>query len=179
MWEPDHKEGWALKKWCFWTVVLENTLESPSDCKEIKLVNPKGNQSWIFIGKIDAYAEAKVPILWPTDVKNWLIRKNPDAGKNWRQEEKGTTEDEVIGWHHRLSGYEFEQAPWVGDGQGSLVCCSPWGHKALDMTKQLNSALESDDIQGNPSFAVQRLCDHGQFNLLISKKFLLRFNVKI
>ena len=116
--------------------MLEKTPVSPLDCKEFKPVNPKGNQYWIFIGGIDA--EAEVPILWPPDMKNWLIGKDPDAGKDWRQEEKGTTEDEMIGWHHRLSGHEFEQTLGVGDGQGSLVCCSPWNHKELDMTEQLN-----------------------------------------
>ena len=119
MWELDHKESWALKNWCFSTVVLEKTLESPVDCKEIKPVNPKGNQSWIFIGRTDAEAEAEAPILWPPDAKSWLIKKDPDAGKNWRQEEKGTTEDEMVGWHHRLNRYEFEQAPGNDDGQGS------------------------------------------------------------
>ena len=119
MWELDYKESWALKNRCFWTVVLEKTLESPLDCKEIQPVHPKGNQSWIFIGRIDAKAEA--PILWPHDVKNWLIWKDPDAGKDWRQEEKGTTEDEMVGWHHRLDGHEFEQALGVDDGQGGLV----------------------------------------------------------
>ena len=125
LWELNHKESWALKNWRFWTVVLEKTLESPLDCKEIKPVNPKGNQPWIFIGRIDA--EAEVPILWPPDAKNWLIWKDPDAGKDWRRE-KGMTEDEMVGWH-RLDGKEFEQAPRVGDGQGSLVFCGPWGHK--------------------------------------------------
>ena len=107
MWELDHNEGWALKNWCFWTVVLEKTLESPLDCKVIKPVNSKGNQSWIFIRRTDTEVEA--PILWPHDEKNWLIRKDPDAGKDWRQEEKGMTEDKMIGWHHRLDGLEFEQ----------------------------------------------------------------------
>ena len=107
MWELDHKESWALKNWCFWIVVLEKTLESPLESKEIKPVNPKGNQSWIFIGRTDAEAEA--PILWPPDVKNWLTGKNPDAEKDWRQEEKGTSESEMVGWHHRLDGHEFEQ----------------------------------------------------------------------
>ena len=123
MWELDYKESWAQKNWCFWTVVLEKTLESPMDCKEIKPVNPKGNQSWIFTGRTNAQAET--PILWPPDVKNWLIGKDPDAGKDWRQEEKGMTEDEMVGWHQRLDGREFEQAPGVDDGQGSLACCSP------------------------------------------------------
>ena len=105
MWELDYKESWVLKNWCFWTVVLEKTLESPLDCK-IKPVNPKGNQSWIFIERTDA--EAETPTLWPLDVKNWLIWKEPDAGKDWRQKEEGTTEDEMVGWQHRLSGHEFE-----------------------------------------------------------------------
>ena len=140
MWQLDYKESWVLKNWCFWTVVLkntlENTLESPLDCKEIQPVHSKGNQSWIFIGRIDAEAEAL--ILSPPDVKNWLTGKDPDAGKNWRQEEKGATEDEMVGWHHRLDGHEFEQALGVGDGQGGLACCCPWGRKELDTTEQLN-----------------------------------------
>ena len=106
MWELDYKESWVLKNWCFWTVVLEKTLESPLDCKEIQPVHPKGNQSWIFIGRTDA--EAETTILWPPDAKNWLIGKDPDAGKDWRQEEKGTSEDEMVGWHHRLYGHKFE-----------------------------------------------------------------------
>ena len=106
MWELDYKESWAPKNWWFWTVVLEKTYESPLDCKEIQPVHPKGNQSWVFIGRTDA--EAETLILWPPDVKNWLSRKDPDAGKNWGQEEKGMTEDEMVGWHHRLSGCEFE-----------------------------------------------------------------------
>ena len=135
MWELDYKESWALKNWCFWTVVLEKTLESPLDCKEIKAVNTKRNQSWIFIGRTDA--EAETPILWPTHSKNWLIVKDPDAGKGWRQE-KGTTEDEMVGCHHLLDEHESEQAPEVGDRQGGLVCCSPWGHKESDTTERLN-----------------------------------------
>ena len=105
IWELDYKESWAPKNWCFWTVVLEVTLESPLDCKEIQPVHPKGNQFWIFIGRTDA--EAETPILWPPDAKNWLIRKDPDSGKDWRWE-KGTTEDEMVGWHHQLNGHEFE-----------------------------------------------------------------------
>ena len=124
MWELDHKGSWVPKDGCFWTVVLEKTLESPLDCKESKLVNPKGNQPWIFIGRTDAEAEA--PILWPPNAKSWLTGKDPDAGKDWRQEEKGLTEGEMVGWHHLLNGHEFEQALGVGDGQGSLACCSPW-----------------------------------------------------
>ena len=136
IWELDYKESWALKNWCFWTVVLDKTLESPLDCKEIKPVNPKGNQSWIFIGRTDA--EAEIPILWPPDAKNWLIGKDLDAGKDWRKEEKGTREDEMVGWNHWLDGHEFEQAPEIGDGQGSLACCSPWGGKELDTTEWLS-----------------------------------------
>ena len=117
-------------------VVLEKTLESPLDCKETKPVQPVGNQPWIFIWRIDA--EGETPLLWPPDVKNWLIGKDPDAGKDWRQEEKGTAEDEMVGWHQWLDGHEFEQVSGVGDGQGSLVCCSPWGCQELDMTEQLN-----------------------------------------
>ena len=134
--ELDHKEIWALKNWCFQTVVLKKTLESPLDCKEIKPVNPKVNQSWIFIGRTDAKAEFS--ILWPPYVKSWLIRKDPKAGKDWRREEKGMTEDEMVGWHDRLNGHEFEQALGDGEGQGGLVCCSPWGHKELDITDWLN-----------------------------------------
>ena len=131
------KKSWALKNWCFWTVVLEKTLESPLDCKEIKSANPKGNQSWIFIhGRTDA--EAETIILWPPDGKNWLIGKDPDTGEHRQQEVKGTTEDEMVGWHHRLDGHEFEQAPGIGDGQGGLACCSPWGREESDTTEQLN-----------------------------------------
>ena len=133
MWELDHKELWELKNWCFWPVVLESTFESPLDRKKIKPVNLKGNQSWIFFGRTDA--EAVTPILWPPDVKNWLIGKDPDAGKDWRQEEKGMTEDEMVGWHHWLDGHEFEQAPGVGEGQESLACCSPWCYKESDTTE--------------------------------------------
>ena len=137
MWKLDHKEGWALKNWCFQTAVLEKTLESLLDCKESKPVNPKGNQSWIFIGSTDA--EVGVPVLWPPDAKSWLIGKDPDVGKDWRLEEKRMTEDEMVGCHHQLNGYEFEQAPWDGEGQGSLVWYHPWGNKESDTTEQLNS----------------------------------------
>ena len=122
MWELFYKQSWSWKNWCLWTVVLEKTLESPLGYKEIQPVNRKENQSWIFIGRTGA--EGETPILWPPDVKNWLIGKDPDAGEDWRQEEKGMTEDEKVVWHHRLDGYEFEQALGVGDGQGSL-CYSP------------------------------------------------------
>ena len=132
MWELDHEEGWTLKSWCFWTVVLEKTLVSPLDCKEIKPVRPKGNQSWIFIGSTDAEA----PILWPPDAKRHPL--DSDAGKDWRHE-KVVTENEMVGWHHWLNGREFEQAPGDGEGQGSLACCSPWGRKELDMSEQLTT----------------------------------------
>ena len=138
MWELDHKGSWVPKNWCFWTVVLEKTLESPLDYKDIQPVHPKGDQSWVFIGRTDA--EAETPMLWPPDVKNRLIGKDPDAGKDWRQE-KGTTEDEMVGWHHRPNGHELEQAPGDDKGQGGLVCCSSWGHKESDMTEQLNNKV--------------------------------------
>ena len=130
MWELDYEEGWAPKNWCFWTVVLEKTLESPLDCKEIQPIHPKGDQSWVFIGRTNA--EAETPILWLPDAKSWLIWKDIDAGKDWGQEEKGTTEDEMVVWHHRLNGHEFEWTP--GDGQGGLACCGSWGRKESDTT---------------------------------------------
>ena len=130
-------KSWVLKNWCFLTVVLEKILESPLDYKEIQPVNPIGNRSWIFIGTTDAEA----PILWPPDAKSWLIGKDPDAGKDWRQEKKGMTEDKMAGWHHQLNGHEFEQAPGDGEGQESLTCCSPWGRKELETTERLNSNL--------------------------------------
>ena len=135
MWELDYKESWVPKNWCFWTAVLEKTLESPLDYKKIQPVHPKGNQSWILIGRTDA--DAETPILWSPDAKNWLIGKDPDAGKDWRQEEKGMTEDEMVGWHHQCNGHEFEWTPGVGDGQGGLLCCAPWGRKELDTTERL------------------------------------------
>ena len=127
--KAEHWRIGAFELWCW-------RLLSPLDCKEIKPVKPKGNQSWIFIGRTDAKAEALV--LWPPDVKNCLIWKDPDAGKDWRQEEEGTSEDEMVGWHHQLNGHEFEQTPGVGDGQGTLACCSQWGCKESDMTERLN-----------------------------------------
>ena len=128
MWDLDYKESWTPKSWCFWTVVLEKTLESPLDCKKIQPVHPKGNQSWIVIGRTDAEA-------WLPDVKNWLIGKDPDAGKDWRLE-KGTTEDEMVRWYHQVNGHEFGQTLGIGNGQGGLVCCSSWGRKELATTKQ-------------------------------------------
>ena len=139
MWELDCEESWAPKNWCFWTVVLEKTLESPLDCKEIQPVHLKGDQPWVFIGRTDAKAETA--ILWPPDVKSWLIGKDSEAGKDWRQEEKGATEDEMVGWHHPLNGHEFEQTPRDCEGQGSLECCSPWGRKESDTTEWLNNTF--------------------------------------
>ena len=131
MWELDCKESWVPKNWCFWTVVLEKTLESPSGFKKIQPVHPKGNQSWIFIGRTNA--EVETPILWPPAVKNWLIGKDPDAGKDWKREEKQMTEDEMVGWHHRHNGCEFEWALGVDDGQGGLACCSPCHNSATEL----------------------------------------------
>ena len=152
MWELDCGEGWARKNWCFWTVVLEKTLKSPLDCKEIKPVHSEGDQPWDFFGRNDAKAET--PVLWPPDAKSWLIRKDSDAGRDWGQEEKGTTEDEMAGWHHQLDGREFEWTPGDGDGQGGLLCCDSWSRKESDTTERL---IWSDLIYftyGNVSFHV-------------------------
>ena len=135
MWELDYKESWELKNWCFWTVVLEKTLESPLDFTEIQPVHSK-DQSWVFIGKNDAKAET--PILWSPAVKSWLIGKNPDAERDWGQEEKGMTEDDMAGWHHQLNAHTSGWIPGVGDEQGGLVCCGSWGHKESDTTERLN-----------------------------------------
>ena len=140
MWELDCEESWVPKNWCFWTVVLEKTLESPLDCKEVQQVHPKGDQSWVLIGRTDAEA----PILWSPDEKSWLIGKDPDPGKDWRQE-KEATEDEMVGWHHRLNGHGFEQTPGVGDGQGGLGCCSSWGRKESDTTAQYIQGSDQKD----------------------------------
>ena len=139
MWELDCEESWEPKNWCFWTVVLEKTLESPLDCKKIQRVHPKGDQSRVLIGGTDI--EAETPILWLPDVKSWLIWKDPDAGKDWRQEQKRVTEDEMAGWHHRLNWHGFGWTPGVGDGQGGLVCCGSWGRKESDVTERLNWTL--------------------------------------
>ena len=146
-----------LRNWCFWTAVLDQTLESPLNSKEIKPDNPKGNQSWIFIGRTDA--EAETPILWPPDAKNWLIGKDPNAGKDWRKEEKRTTEGEIVGFHHRLNGHEFEQSLGVGDGQGSLACCSPWGGKESDMTERLNWTHWAYESESLVTQSCLTLCD--------------------
>ena len=136
MWELDCEEGWALKNWCFWTVVLEKTLVSPLDCREIQPVHPKGNQSWVFFGSTDVKAET--PILWPPHAKSWLIGKDSDARRDWGQEEKGMTEDEVAGWHHQLDERESRWTPGDGDGQWGLACCNSWGREELDTTEWLN-----------------------------------------
>ena len=143
MWELDYKESWVLKKWCFWTVVLKKTLESPLDCKEIQPVHPKGDQSWVFIGRTDV--EAEIPILWPPDVKSWLILKDHDAGKDWGQEEKGMTEDEMVGWHHRLNRHGFGWTPGVGDRQGGLAYWGSWGHKEIQLSDWTDSDYEIGD----------------------------------
>ena len=140
LWQPLIAYDFIQLYGCFLTVVFEKTLEGALDYKEIRPVSPKGNQPWIFIGRTDAEAEA--PILWPPDVKSGLIGKDPDAGKNWGQEEKGATEDEMVGWHHQLNGHEFEQIAGDSEGQRRLVCCSPWGHKKLDMTEPLNNNID-------------------------------------
>ena len=159
MLELDHKESWALKNWCFWTVVLEKTLENPLDCKEIQPVHPKGNQSWVFIGRTDV--EAETPMLWPPDAKSWLIWKDPDAGKDWRWEVKGLTEDEIVGWHHWLDGHEFEQGAGVGDGQGALVCCSPWGHRVRHgWVTELNWLNAMPSYAPSPAQGNQKLPAH-------------------
>ena len=136
MWELDCEEGWALKNWCFWTVVLEKTLESPLDCKEIQPVHCEGDQFWDFFGGTDAKAEP--PVLWPPHAKSWLIGKESDAGRDWGQEEKGMTENEMPGWHHWLDGHEFGWTPGVGDGQGGLASCNSWGRKESDTTERVN-----------------------------------------
>ena len=136
MWELDSEESWAPKNWYFWTVVLEKTLVSPLDCKEIQPVHSEGDQPWSFFGRNDAKAET--PVLWWPHAKSWLIGKDSDAGRDWGQEEKGTTEDEMAGWHHQLNGREFEWTPGVGDGQGGLACCNSWGRKESDTTEWLN-----------------------------------------
>ena len=134
--ELDYKESWAPKNRCFWTMVLEKTLESLLDYKEIQLVHPKGDHSWVFTGKTDV--EAEIPIFWPSDVKRWLIWKDPDVGQDWGQEEKGTTEDEMVGRHHWHNGHEFGWTLGVGNGQGGLECCSSWGHKESETIEWLN-----------------------------------------
>ena len=152
--ELDCEESWAPKNWCFWTVVLEKTVESPLNCKEIQPVHPKGDQSWVFTGGTDVKAET--PILWPPDVESWLIWKDPDAGKDWGQE-KGMTEDRMVGWHHRHNGHGFGWTLGVVDGQGGLACCGSWGRKESDTTERLKwtelNGKESENMSLN-HFAV-------------------------
>ena len=136
MWKLDGEESWVPKNWCVWTVMLEKTLENPLDCKEIQPVHSEGDQSWVFFGRTDARAET--PVLWPPNVRSWLIGKDSDAGRDWGQEEKGTTEDEMAGWHHQHDGCEFEWSLGDGDGQRGLACCDSWGRIELDTTEQLN-----------------------------------------
>ena len=166
----DHKESWALKNWCFWTVVLEKTLESPLDCREIQPVNPKENQSWIFIRRTDA--EAETPILWLPDVNNWLIGKDPDAGKDWGQEEKGMTEDEMVGWHHRLNGHGFGWTPGVGDGQGGLAAksqtrLSNWTELSFKPTFSLSSFTFIKRLFRSSSLSAIRVVSSAYLRLLI------------
>ena len=147
MWELDCEESWAPKNWCFWTVVLEKTLESPLDCEEIQPVHSEGDQPWDFFGRNDAKAET--PVLWPPHVKSWLIGKDSDAGRDWGQEEKGTTEDEMAGWHHQVDGCESEWITGVGDGQGGLACCDSWGRKESDTTEWLTWNEEISNVKLN------------------------------
>ena len=153
MWQLNHKEGWALKNWCLQVVVLQKTLEGPLDCKSIKPVSPKRNKHWVFIGKTDLEA----PIIWPPDMKNWLIEKDPDAGKDWGQEEKGVTENEMVGWHYWLNGHEFEQIPRDGEIQGSLACCSPWVRKEPDVLRGWSTTL-SPPVSTSPSVSLFLPC---------------------
>ena len=155
MWELDYEERWVLKNWYFETVVLEKNLESPLDCKEIQPVNPKGNKFWIFIGRTDTEAEA--PILWPPGEKNWLIGKDPDAGKDRRQEEKGMTGDEMVGWHHLHNGQEFEQTLADSEGQGSLICCSPRGHKSWTHLSEWTTTVRMNHLMRNSTYSS---CSH-------------------
>ena len=155
MWELDYKENWAPKNWCVWTVVLEKTLESPLDCKEILPVHPKGDQSSVLIGRTDV--EAEIPTLWPPDGKSWLICKDPDAGKDWEQEEKGTTEDEIVGWHHWLSGRGFGWSLGVGDGQEAWYAAV---HVALKRQTRLSDWTEVFYCMDVPQFVSSSFCGH-------------------
>ena len=175
MWETV-KEGWAPKNPCFWTVVLEKTPESPLDCRGIKPVHPKGSQPWIFIGRTAAESEA--PVLWPPDAKSWLIGIDPDAGKDWRQEEKGATEDEMVGWHHWLNGHEFEQTLGDSEGQGSLACCHSWGRKRFSQdwaTEQQNSDYSPLSCVSCSAISTSRFPlsgpAHSYINVWLSKSF--------
>ena len=167
MWKLDHKEGWGLKNWCFWIVVLEKAVQSSLDCKESQLVHSRGDQPWVFFGRNDAKAET--PVLWPPHAKSWLIGKVSDAERDWGQEEKGTTEDEMAGWHHRLDGRESEWTPGVADGQGGLACCNSWGCKESDTTEQLNwterlYALRNQQIHVLTLWQYSRYCSVPELN---------------
>ena len=162
MWELDCEESWVPKNRCFWTVVLEKTLESPLDCKEIQPVHSEGDQSWDFFGRNDAKAET--PVLWPPHVKSWLIAKDSDAGRDWGQEKKRTTEDEMAVWPHWLDGRESEWSPGVGDGQGGLVCCESWGRKGSDMTERLNwTELRRQQLLSTFADLCSESSSHGQY----------------
>ena len=169
MWELDSEESWEPKKWCFLTVIFEKTLESPLDYREIQPVHPEEDQSWVFIGWSDV--EAKAPVLWPPDAESWFIGKDPDAEKDWRQEEKGTTEDEMVGWHHWLNGHWFGWTLEVGDGQGGLVCCCSWGHKESDTTEQLNRTDLADSTYQNVNETATEKFAKLIWNLRTSQKF--------
>ena len=164
--ELDCEESWALKNWCFWTVVLEKTLESLLDCKEIQPVHSNGDQPWVFFGRNDAKAET--PILWPPYVKSWLIGKDSDAARDWGQDEKGTTEDEMAGWHHRLDGHKFEWTPGDGDGQGGLACCDSWGRKESDITERLNWTELNE-------FPNRKIYTKSRFSMALKDSILLNF----
>ena len=160
MWELDYKESWAPKNWWFWTVVLEKTLESPLDCKEIQPVHPKGDQSWVFIGRTDV--EAETSVLWPPDAKSWLTGKDPDAGRDWGQEEEGTTEDEMAGWHHRLNWHEFGWTPGIGDGLGSPGMLLSMGSQRVghDWVTELNWTEKWDGTVGPVQYCFLFACEY-------------------
>ena len=168
MWELDCEEGWTPKNWCFWTVVLEKTLEGSLDCKEIQPVHSEGDQPWDFFGRNDAKAET--PVLWPPHVKSWLIGKDSDAGRDWGQEEKGMTQDEMAGWHHWLNGRETEWTPGLGDEQGGLACCSPGGHKESDTTERLNWTEWYTDNDDSLKFSKSHYCCRRSTNSCFSPK---------
>ena len=180
MWQLDCEESWVPKNWCFWTVVLEKTLESPLDCKEIQPVHSKGDQPWVFFGRNDA--EAETPVLWPPHAKSWLIGKDSDAGRDWGREEKGTMEDEIAEWYHWLDGRESKWTPEVGDGQGGLACCDSWGRKESDMTERLNWIVQlqliclADLWQWTLALAnvllIVCLCEEGKNTIQIMSNYL-------
>ena len=175
MWELDCEESWAPKNWCFWTVVLEKTLDSPLDFKEIQPVHSEGNQPWDFFGRNDAKAET--PVLWPRHAKSWLIGKDSDAGRDLGQEEKGMTEDEMAGWYHWLDGRESEWTPGVGDGQGALACCDSWGRKELDTTEWLNQSTKVN-IMAIENSRLKILCT-AFFYLSLPSEFYLMHQISV